>query len=121
MDVILVNRRNGETLAQRVTLCDTFWKRGLGLMFRRQLGADEAYVFIENRESITLTAIHMFFVFFPLAVFWLDSERVVVDATLAKPFRPHYAPSQAAQYFIEGQPALLDRVHVGDALDWEAA
>ena len=106
---MLVNRRNGAVLAQRITLCDTFWKRGLGVMFRRELKDDEVYLFVEKRESITLTAIHMLFVFFPLAVFWLDNERVVVDAVLAKPFRPHYAPSRPARYFIEGQPILAGR------------
>ena len=121
MSAMLVNRRSGEVLARNVTLCDTFWKRGLGLMFRRRLAADAAYVFVENRESVALTAIHMLFVFFPIAVFWLDSERVVVDATLAKPFSPHYAPSRPARYFVEGHPKLLDRVRVGDPLDWEAA
>jgi len=90
-------------------------------MFRRELRVDEVYIFVEKRESIALTAIHMLFVFFPLAVFWLDSERVVVDAVLAKPFRPHYAPSRPARYFIEGHPTLLAGVRVGDVLDWDAA
>ena len=118
---MLVNRRSGAVLARQITLCDTFWKRGLGLMFRRGLRVDEVYIFVEKQESVALTAIHMFFVFFPLAVLWLNSERVVVDAALAKPFRPHYAPSRPARYFIEGHPTLLAAVRVGDVLDWDAA
>lgn len=116
----LVNRRTGEIIASNITVCDTFWRRGRGLMFRRSLAADEAYIFIEVRESITLTAIHMFFVFFPIAVVWLNEERQVVDIVLARPFRPHYAPSHPARFFIEGAPGLLGKVNIGDSLDWEA-
>ena len=112
------NRSTGEQIAGRVVRCDTFWKRGRGLMFRRGIGEDEVYLFVEGRESVAQTAIHMLFVFFPIAVVWLDRERRVVDKALAKPFRPYYAPSGPAQYFLEGQPSLLDRVSVGDALDF---
>ena len=114
----LVNQRSSEIVARRVTVCDTFWKRARGLMFRRRLAADEAYVFVESRESVALTAIHMFFVFFPIAVLWLDQERRVVDMVLARPFHPHYAPSDPARYFIEGSPSLLDKARIGDMIDW---
>jgi uncharacterized membrane protein (UPF0127 family) len=89
-------------------------------MFRPKLPADEAYVFVESRESIVLASIHMLFVFFPIAVLWLNSDHQVVDTVLARPFRPHYAPSRPARYFVEGSPELLGKVAVGDFLDWEA-
>jgi uncharacterized membrane protein (UPF0127 family) len=85
-------------------------------MFRRTLDPDEAFVFVHKRESIAETTIHMFFVFFPIAVLWLDAENRVVDAIEAKPFRPYYAPKQAAQIFVEGVPALLSRAKIGDRL-----
>jgi uncharacterized membrane protein (UPF0127 family) len=90
-----------------------------GLMFRRTLSPDEVYVFVANRESIALTAIHMLFVFFPIAVLWLNEACEVVDLTLARPFRFYYASRWPARYFIEGNPTLLDRVRVGDRLDWD--
>ncbi|MBN1583213.1 MAG: DUF192 domain-containing protein [Anaerolineae bacterium] len=113
---MLMNTRTGETIAKRVVLCDTFWLKFKGLMFRRALDPSEAFVFVYPRESIAEMTIHMFFVFFPIAVLWLDSKRRVVDKTIAKPFRPFYAPKQAAQYFVEGVPALLERVKIGDTL-----
>ncbi|MBN1657663.1 MAG: DUF192 domain-containing protein [Anaerolineae bacterium] len=115
---MITNRSTGERVAGRLVRCDTFWKRGRGLMFRRGLGEDEAYLFVEGRESVAQTAIHMFFVFFPIAVVWLNRERRVVDKVLAKPFRPYYAPAGPAQYFVEGHPSLLDRVNVGDVLEF---
>ncbi len=112
------NLRTGETIARRVVRCDTFWRRGRGLMFRRALAEDEVYLFVERREGVAQTAIHMFFVFFPIAVVWLDRDRRVVDKVLARPFRPYYAPRRAAQYYVEGHPSLLERVETGDQLEF---
>ena len=116
---MLVNRTTGETLALRVRVCDTFWRRLRGLMFRPALGPDEVYVFGYARESAADTSIHMFFVFYPIAVVWLDAGQRVVDKVLAKPFRPYYAPRQPAQYFVEGVPGLLEQVRPGDELSFE--
>jgi uncharacterized membrane protein (UPF0127 family) len=116
---MVMNLANGETIARRVVRCDTFWKRGRGLMFRRALAEDEVYLFVEGRESVAQAAIHMLFVFFPIAVVWLDRGRCVVDKVLARPFRPYYAPRQPAQYYVEGHPSLLDRVRIGDQLEFE--
>ena len=116
---MLRNLTTGEALASHVVRCDTFWKRGRGLMFKSSLGLDEVYLFVEGKESVAKTTIHMFFVLFPIAVIWLDREKRVVDKTLARPFRPFYAPDGPAQYFVEGHPTLLDRVGVGDRLDFE--
>ena len=116
---MLRNLTTGETIASRVVRCDTFWTRARGLMFRSPIETDEVYLFIEGRESVAQTTIHMFFVFFAIAVIWLDREKRVVDTALARPFRPFYAPGGPAQYFVEGHPSILDRVSAGDRLDFE--
>jgi uncharacterized membrane protein (UPF0127 family) len=113
---VIDNLTTGQTIASRVVRCDTFAKRGRGLTFRRAIGEDEVYLFVEGRESRAGTAIHMFFVFFPIAVLWLDKDKKVVTKTLARPWRPYYAPSQPAQYYVEGHPLLLERVSIGDQL-----
>jgi len=88
-------------------------------MFRRRLAEDEALLFVERRASIAGASIHMLFVFFPIAVIWLNEERRVVDSRLALPFRPYYAPREPARYFIEGQPALLGKVQPGNVITWD--
>ena len=117
---MMVNATSGETLANSIVRCDTFWKRGRGLMLRgrRAVADGQVYLFVEGRESIARAAIHMLFVFFPIAVVWLDGERRVVDSALALPFRPYYAPRKPAQYYIEGHPSLLERVRVGDRIEF---
>lgn len=115
---MLTNLTTGQTIAQQIVRCDTFLRRGRGLMFRRALPEQAVYLFVEGRESVAQAAIHMFFVFFPIAVVWLDRERRVVDKTLARPFRPYYAPKSPAQFYVEGHPSLLDQVSLGDQLEF---
>lgn len=112
----LVNKTRGTILARRVEVCDTPWARARGLMFRRALGEGEALWFRLDRPGRWTAAIHMFFVFFPIGVVWLDREGRVVDQALARPFRPWYAPVQAAAAFVEGPPSILEGCRVGDLL-----
>lgn len=117
---MITNGTTGETVARKVVRCDTFWKRGRGLMFRRRraIADGQVFLFVERREGVAQTAIHMLFVFFPIAVVWLDRDRRVVDKVLARPFRPYYAPHRPARYYLEGHPSLLKRVNIGDQLEF---
>jgi uncharacterized membrane protein (UPF0127 family) len=63
----------------------------------------------------------MFFMLFSIGVVWLDDGGRVVDAQLAKPWRPAYAPRAPAKYFIEANPSILQRVKIGDALRFDEA
>jgi uncharacterized membrane protein (UPF0127 family) len=85
---------------------------------RRAVSGGQVYLFVEGRESVARATIHMLFVFFPIAVVWLDGERRVVDKAMAHPFRPYYAPCKPAQYYVEGHPSLLERVRVGDRIEF---
>jgi len=110
------NRTQGKVVLARVKWCTSYLCRLRGLMFRRHLAPDEGLLLVEGRASIAATAIHMFFVFFPIAAIWLDDSFCVVDAKLARPFRPFYAPRAPARYVLEASPALLDQVAIGDQL-----
>ena len=114
------NATRNLAIASEITYCNTLLRRGLGLMGRRRLSEDQAFIFIERQESITATAITMLFVFFPIAVVWLNSDKRVVDKTLARPWRPFYAPERPACYYIEAHPSALDKVEIGDRLTFPA-
>ena len=103
-------------IASEVTYCTSLLRRGLGLMCRRPLREDQAYLFVEGKESVTTTAITMLFVFFPIAVIWLNNDKRVVDKTLARPWRLIYAPERPARYYVEAHPSALDEVEIGDML-----
>ena len=110
----------GEVVLPRAKWCAGYWCHLRGLMFRRRLAPDEGLLFVYRRASVMDATIHMFFVFFPIAAVWLDGQGRVVDAQLAKPWRPFYKPAHPARYLIEAHPALLERVRVGDVLRFEA-
>jgi len=110
------NETQGECVLGRVRCCASFLCRLRGLTFRRRLGDDEGLLLVGRRESRTDATIHMFFVFFPIAAVWLDGDGRVVDTCLARPFRPLYVPRAPARDVLEGSPALLERVQIGDQL-----
>ncbi|MBE9471253.1 MAG: DUF192 domain-containing protein [Chloroflexi bacterium] len=110
------NETQGERLLGRVSRCASFLCRLRGLTFRRHLGDDEGLLLVGRRESRADAAIHMFFVFFPIAAVWLDGGGRVVDVRMARPFRPLYVPRAPARDVLEGPPGLLERVRIGDQL-----
>ena len=114
-----LRRQDGTELPLRARLCDTFLCRLRGLTFRRSWPEDEGLLFVESVESRVATSIHMFFVFFSIGVVWLAADGTVVDAKLAKPFRPYYASRAPAKYYLEGTPALLSWVQIGERLTIE--
>jgi uncharacterized membrane protein (UPF0127 family) len=104
---------DGPELARRVHICRGEGSKFLGLMFRSRLAVDEGAVLIYSRPSRALTSIHMFFVPFPLGVFWLDSHGTVVDRVRALPWRPYYAASVPACCVLELHPNALDLLQIG--------
>ena len=115
----LTNARTGETVLAQAKWCASHWCRLKGLMFAKNLPPMEGLLFVYGNESVIGTSIHMMFMRFTIGVVWLDSQGVVVDKTLAKPWRLSYAPQKAAQYFIEANPDILDRVEIGDQLNFD--
>lgn len=115
----IYNQTRSEVILPNAKWCASPWCHFKGLMFRSSLPADEGLIFVYGRESKINTSIHMLFVFFAIAVVWLDKDLRVVDAKLAKPWRPSYVPAKPAQYFIEANPDLLERVSIGDQLRFD--
>jgi len=120
MTLLAENETQGLTLVPRVRRADSFFSRLRGLTFRRRLGDDEGLLLVGHRESRADAAIHMFFVFFPIGVVWLDRENRVVDKVLARPFRPFYAPRDPAIGVLECQPGVLANIEIGDVIRFVA-
>ncbi|RMG98603.1 MAG: hypothetical protein D6706_07010 [Chloroflexi bacterium] len=105
---------SGQLLIPRARWCDTFATKLRGFTWRRALSQDEGLVLVEKEAGRLNTAIHMLFVFFDLAVIWVNEVNEVVDTVLARSWRLSYVPREPARYVIEGHPALLARVQPGD-------
>jgi uncharacterized protein len=78
----LVHPRSGRVLAERLRVPQTFFGRGLGLMFRRELPAGE------GMWITPCNGIHMFFMRFAIDAVFLDRRlRVVRVRAWLRPWR----------------------------------
>lgn len=104
-----------------VGYCDSFIYKLRGLMFRSRLALDEGLLLVEKRNSRLDTSIHMFFVPFDLAVFWINSDMTVVDKVIAKSWKPAYFPKADAQYTLEIHPTRWADYEIGDKVEFKNA
>ena len=70
----------------------------------------------KNEQIISL---HMFFVFFPIDILYLDKNKIVVEKK--ENFRPFtmYTPKNKAQYVIELPENSIKEIKIGDCLTFD--
>lgn len=105
----------------RVQYGDSFLTKLRGLMFRSRLEPDFGLLLVEKQDSRLNTSIHMFFVSFDLAVFWINAEMTVVDKVLAKSWKPAYFPKADAKYTLEIHPNRFGDYEIGDKVEFKDA
>jgi len=103
----------------QVGYCDTFLCKLRGLMFRTRLSLNEGLLLVEKRDSRLDTSIHMFFVPFDLAVFWINSEMTVVDKVIARSWHPAYFPKADAKFTLEIHPDRFGDYEIGDKVEFK--
>jgi uncharacterized membrane protein (UPF0127 family) len=118
---IVIENKTKPVAPIRARFCESFGARLKGFTFRKELTADEGLVLVEKRDSRMDTAIHMLFVWTDLAVFWVDSNFIIVDAVLAKSWAPAYVPKSAARYVIEIHPNRIGDFKIGDQVVFKDA
>jgi uncharacterized membrane protein (UPF0127 family) len=105
----------------RIKFCDTFLTQLRGFTFRSRLTPEEGLLLVGSRDSRLDSSIHMLFVAFDLAVFWINSEMKVVDKVIAKTWRPAYFSKQAARYVLEMHPDRWGDYEIGDTVEFRDA
>ena len=82
-------------LAKNAKICKNIFSKSLGLIFSKP----KSLIFIFKEEKIN--PLHMFFVFYPIDVLFLNKNKIVVELT--ENFRPFafYTPKNKAKYIIE--------------------
>lgn len=88
-------------------------------MFRSSLAENEGLLLEMSRDSRIDSSIHMLFVPFDLAVFWISSELQVVDKIFARSWHPAYFPAQAARYTLEMHPDRFGDYNVGEKVEFQ--
>ncbi len=96
----------------RALVADSFFKRAIGLMYRKSIGWDMCMLFITNRDSMqSLTMQNMLF---PIDVLWLNKDLRIVD--MMSDLKPDkgfslktYSPKGKARYIIELRSGFLKK------------
>ena len=119
--VNVTRHQDGKEIIARARWCSSRWCRFIGFQFRRRLKPGEALILVHKKDSVSASSIHMFFVFTPLAVVWVNKEGRVTHVQLARPWRPYYASPTPASYVLETSPERIDRFAVGEQIDFISA
>jgi len=90
-------------------------KKIVGLMFKRDLAKDEAWIFEIDKPGRLSSGVHTFFCLSDILVVWLNEKSEVIDLKVMKPFSMKI-PRKEAKWVIEMSPKLRKLVNLGDKL-----
>jgi uncharacterized protein len=117
MNVMVINISKGTEIGES-EIADTFFSRLRGTMFKSKLERG-LILKLPNTRSRSGSAIHMFFVKFPLDIIFADSDKNVVDTVSIDPWKT-YTPKKPAMYVIEMEKGAIkaSKTEIGDKLDF---
>lgn len=100
-------------------IADNIFSRAKGLMFSKEKNFDYGLIFDLERETKVGASIHMFFVFFPINVLFLDSNKKIIDLKFGlKPWQMT-RPMKKCRYIIELPIKYGKKFYsIGDRLNW---
>ena len=116
-NIILLNKTKGTRLGE-VDFANSFMSRFLGLMFRNTIERG-LILKLPSSRSRRGSAIHMFFMKFPLDIIFADSDKIIVDMVSIEPWKT-YTPKAPAKYVIEMEKGTINNfnLEIGDELDF---
>jgi uncharacterized membrane protein (UPF0127 family) len=115
---MIKNSSKKTELASKKKYAKTLWQRARGLMFTFPQN-DSGLIFVFPK--LTEASLHMFFVFYPIDILWLDEKKKVVDLrTRIMPFMPLIVPKKKAKYVIELPIFSIEnsKTKIGDKIEF---
>ena len=116
---MLFNQTQNQILIEKIKIAKTHHQKAKGLMFENKNKFDYALIFDFEKEVRMQASLHMMFVFFPITVLFLDSEKKIIEVANLKPFQLNYTPKHKVRYALEVPVRLEPKVKLGDELKWE--
>jgi len=95
---------------------EKFLSRLKGLMFKKNISLNQAGLFINKSENKVDSAIHMLFMNFDIAVFWLDKTNTIVDKRIAKKWGLIYYPVVKSQKILETHTEIYEKLQIGEKI-----
>lgn len=116
----LVNKTKNRVIARDCKICRSAWSKAKGLMFTRERSVRRNALVFKFGRPMT-QSLHMFFVFYPIDVIFLDDKKKVVE--IKQDFRPFtiYTSKRNAMYVIElpGSAVGKSKTGLGDVIGWQ--
>ena len=108
---MISNKTKGFIIAEKHYNCRSVFSKSHGLMFSRP----KVLVFYFSKPA--RVSLHMWFVFFPIDVLFLDEHNTVVE--VKKNFKPFsfYIPSKKVVTLIEAPAGKIRDTRVGDIIE----
>lgn len=114
---MLKNKTKNVVLAKNFRFCKSEFSKLRGLMFTKKL--KKALIFVFKKE-ISIH-VHMFFVWYPIDILWLDKNKKVIQLKEnLKPFRIMIA-KKPAKYIVELQDGKIKKTKTaaGDTISFK--
>ena len=112
--MLIKNLAKKTLMISNAEICGSALSKFIGLMF--SVKQNKALIFRFNDERII--SLHMFFVFYPIDVLFLDKNKIVVDKK--EKFRPFsfYSSKKKAMYAIELPSGTIkkSKTEIGDKI-----
>ncbi|MBT7903432.1 DUF192 domain-containing protein [Candidatus Woesearchaeota archaeon] len=116
---MLFEKDSKQIICKKVRLRISLVSKMIGLMFsnRAQI-EDTAHIFIFTKPIFL--SLHMWFVFYPIDVLFIDSNKKIVD--IKQNFLPFtfYTAQKKAKFFIEVKKGLIKKKNllIGSSVEW---
>lgn len=107
---MILNKTTNDKFDIKITNADTFFKRFIGLMGKKDF--DFAMLFTNIRHS----SIHTHFMRFEIDVYFLGENNVVIDKITLKPWK-FYNSKKPAKNILETKKGKL-KIKIGDCLEF---
>lgn len=115
----LINQTNPLKQPLTATYCESFLCKLKGLSWRKSLPKNEGLLLVQNKDSRMDSSIHMFGMFFDLAIVWINANMQVVDVKPAYRWRSMLLPLKPAKYTLEININRMDEFQTGDQIRYE--
>ncbi|MFH1429779.1 MAG: DUF192 domain-containing protein [Candidatus Margulisiibacteriota bacterium] len=111
---MLFNKTQNKVITKNTVLANSFLRRLKGLSLTSSKPIDTAWIFPKCQ------IIHMYFMFFPLGLIYLDRQKKVVKCV--KRIKPWTISPfvRKAHYVVEVLPEVTQNINVGDLLEFES-
>lgn len=107
---MILNKTNNELINIKITCANTFFKRFIGLMLKKDFNG--AMLFTNLKDS----SIHTHFMRFNIDAYFLDENKIVYEKATLKPWK-FYKPSKKAKYILETKKDKI-KIKIGDCLEF---